>query len=317
MMKLSFVIPCYRSEKTIQKVYAEIINVVRHKNEYTYEIIMVNDASPDNVLNVLVGLARSDVNVKVIDCAKNMGKHAALMAGFQYASGDYIVCVDDDYQCPVDHLWDLIKPLEEGYDVAIAKYGVKKQSKFKNFGSWMNGLMMTYMIGKPKDLQFANFTALKRFVVNEIIKYDNPYSYVNGLILRTTNKIINVPMEERKRLEGTGGYTLRKSLKLWINGFTAFSVLPLRIAIYLGLFFSIVGFLTGIITVIRKIVNPLILAGYTSMIATLLFIGGILLFMMGILGEYIGRIYMCINKAPQYIVRETWNLGEENNKKVR
>lgn len=314
-MKISFVIPCYRSEKTVQKVYTEIVEVLQQKKEYSYEIIMVNDASPDNVLKVLVDLSKLDANVKVIDCAKNMGKHAALMAGFRYVTGDYIVCVDDDYQCPVDRLWDLIKPLEEDYDVSIAKYGIKKQSRFKNFGSWMNGIMMTYMIGKPKELQFANFTAMKRFVVDEIVKYDNPYSYVNGLILRTTNKIANVPMEERKRLEGTGGYTLRKSLKLWINGFTAFSILPLRIAIYLGLFFSVIGFLTGIITVIRKLLNPLILAGYTSTIAVMLFIGGIMLFMMGILGEYIGRIYMCINRAPQYIVRKTWNLGEDYNEK--
>lgn len=310
-MKLSFVIPCYRSEKTIKEVYDEIIAVIHQSAEYDYEIIMVNDSSPDNVLEVLIDLAQSDFNVKVVDCAKNMGKHAALMAGFKYITGDYIVCVDDDYQCPVDRLWDLIQPLEKGYDVAIAKYGVKKQSRFKNFGSWVNGLMMTYMIGKPKDLQFANFTAMKRFVVNEVVKYDSPYSYVNGLILRTTNKIINVPMEERNRLEGTGGYTLRKSLKLWINGFTAFSILPLRVAIYLGMFFSIVGFFTGIVTIIRKVLNPAILAGYTSTIAVMLFIGGIMLFMMGILGEYIGRIYMCINKSPQYIVRETWNLGED------
>lgn len=308
-MRLSFVIPCYRSEKTIFKVYEEISTTVRKKSTlYDFELIAVNDCSPDHVLEVLKKMAQDDKRVKVLDCAKNMGKHAALMAGFRYATGDYVLCVDDDCQCPVDRLWDLLTPLDDGFDVSIAKYGVKKQSKFKNMGSKVNDLMMTYMIGKPKDLQFANFIAMKKFVVEEILHYSGPYSYINGLILRTTNKIANVPMEERCRLEGTGGYTFKKSLKLWLNGFTAFSILPLRISIYLGMTFSVVGIVLSIITVIRKLLNPAILAGYTSIIASLIFIGGILMFMMGMLGEYVGRIYMCINNSPQYIVRQTWNI---------
>ncbi len=309
-MKLSFVIPCYRSEKTIRQVYDEIVSVVKQRPAYDYEIVAINDCSPDKVIEVLKQLAHEDMRVKVVDCAKNMGKHAALMAGFTYVTGEYVICVDDDYQCPVDHLWELLQPLDNGYDVAIAKYGRKKQSKLKNVGSWANALMMTYMIGKPKDLQFANFTAMKKFVVKEMIRYDGPYSYVNGLILRTTNKIANVPMEERNRLDGVGGYTFKKSLKLWVNGFTAFSILPLRLATYMGLTFSAAGFLLVILTVIRKLVNPAILAGYTSMISVTIFIGGILMFMLGILGEYIGRIYMCLNRSPQYIVRQTWNIED-------
>lgn len=309
-MKLSFVIPCYRSEKTIRQVYDEIVSVVKQRPAYDYEIVAINDCSPDKVIEVLKQLAHEDMRVKVVDCAKNMGKHAALMAGFTHVTGEYVICVDDDYQCPVDHLWELLQPLDNGYDVAIAKYGRKKQSKLKNVGSWANALMMTYMIGKPKDLQFANFTAMKKFVVKEMIRYDGPYSYVNGLILRTTNKIANVPMEERNRLDGVGGYTFKKSLKLWVNGFTAFSILPLRLATYMGLTFSAAGFLLVILTVIRKLVNPAILAGYTSMISVTIFIGGILMFMLGILGEYIGRIYMCLNRSPQYIVRQTWNIED-------
>lgn len=308
VMKLSFVIPCYRSEKTIELVYEELLEVIAQRQDYFYEIIMVNDDSPDNVYGVLERLASKDKNVKVIDFAKNMGKHAALMAGFRNSTGDYIICLDDDGQCPVDHLWELLEPLEKGFDVSMAQYGIKKQSSFKNFGSKMNDWMMTTMLGKPKEFQFANFAAMKKFVVEEVIKYNNPYSYVNGLLLRTTNKLANVPMEERERVSGTGGYTFFKSLKLWVNGYTAFSITPLRIATLLGCIFAVAGFIFAFVTIIRKIINPSILAGYTSLMAILLILSGITMLILGILGEYVGRIYMCINESPQYVVRQTLNI---------
>lgn len=312
-MKISFVIPCYRSQDTVEAVYNEIIATIDNRAEY--EIICVNDSSPDGVLDVLKGLAKRDANVKVIDLAKNMGKHAALLAGFRYCNGEYVVCVDDDYQCPVDRLWDLLEPLKHGYDVSMAQYGIKKQSRFKNLGSLANAFMMTYLLGKPKELQFANFSAMKKFVIKEMIRYENPYSYVNGLILRTTSKIANVPMEERERMSGTGGYTFSKSLKLWINGFTAFSVRPLRLATFMGAMCALLGFGYGGFLVVRKIMYPEILAGYTSLMAIILIVGGILMLMLGMLGEYVGRIYICINNAPQYVIRETINVEIEDNEK--
>ena len=308
MTKLSFVIPCYRSEKTIRSVYDEIVAVVGREPEYSYEIVTVNDASPDNVLDVLVDLSEKDRNVKVVDCAKNMGKHAALMAGFRYATGDIIVCVDDDYQCPVDQLYRLLEPLNHGYDVSMAQYGKKAQSKLKNIGSWGNAMMMTYMLGKPKDFQFANFAAIKRFVVDEMIRYDNPYSYVNGLILRTTAKYTNVPMKERERLSGTGGYNLRKSLALWINGFTAFSIRPLRLATALGAACTLVGVVLCIIDIIRRIASAGPVVSLMPVLAAVFFVGGLVMLLLGLLGEYVGRIYMCINHSPQYVVRQTWNI---------
>ena len=310
-MDLSFVIPCYRSEKTIELVYQELVSVLSAKKNYTYEIILVNDSSPDNVMEIMEKLAHNDKKVKVVDFAKNMGKHAALMAGFKVSRGDYVVCLDDDGQCPVDQLWKLINPLKHGYDVSMAQYGTKKQSKFKNFGSKMNDWMMTTMLGKPKDFQFANFAAMKKFVVKEMIKYDNPYSYVNGLILRTTQNNINVPMEERERAYGTGGYTFFKSLKLWLNGYTAFSITPLRVSTLFGLIFAASGFIFSIIIIIRKLLKPEILSGYTSLMGILLLISGIIMLMLGILGEYVGRIYMCINQSPQYVIRRTINLDKE------
>lgn len=309
--KISFVIPCYRSEKTIEAVCNEILSVLQDDISYDYEIIAINDSSPDNVLAVLKKLATTNHKIKVLDFAKNMGKHAALMAGFRFCTGDYVVCLDDDGQCPVDQLWHLLEPLRQGYDVSMAQYGTKAQSKFKNFGSRVNAWMME-SLGKPKEFQFANFAAMKRFIVDEMIRYDNPYSYVNGLILRTTERMANVPMKERNRKEGVGGYTFSKSLKLWINGYTAFSIIPLRLATILGVFFAGVGFIATLVIVVRKVINPEILAGYTSTLTIILFMGGLIMLILGIMGEYIGRIYMCLNNAPQYVIRESINVEEHN-----
>lgn len=312
MEKITFVIPCYRSEKIVSKVIDEIISTVTlRKDEYDYEIIAVNDNSPDNVWEVLKSEAEKNNKISLINFAKNSGKHAALLAGFKYSKGDYVVCIDDDMQCPMDKFWDLFEPLKNDYDVSIAKYGKKNQSAFKNFGSKLNALMMRTLIDKPKELQFANFIVMKKFVVDEMVKYNNPYPYVNGLILRTTKKIANVPMKERSRDSGVGGYNLSKSLKLWINGFTSFSVKPLRVATTMGFICSFLGVVYGCYIVINKLMHPSIVMGYSSIVSLLLFISGLLMLMLGMIGEYLGRIYICINNSPIYVIKEKININDE------
>jgi len=305
--KISFVIPCYRSENTIKNVIDEITLEMTTHPECDYEIIAVNDRSPDKVFDVLQGIADENRRVKVIDLAKNMGKHAAMMAGYSVVTGDIIVNLDDDGQCPLDHLWELIAPLDEGYDISIAKYPKKMESVFKRVGSNINALMARFVIGKPKDLFISNFSAMKRFVCRELIRYKNAYPYIDGLFLRTTSSIINVEMEERERVSGSTGYTFLKSMKLWINGFTAFSVRPLRTATLLGLIVALTGFIYGIFIVIQKLLHPDILVGYSSLMAVILFVGGIIMLLLGMIGEYVGRIYICINSSPQYVIRDRIN----------
>jgi undecaprenyl-phosphate 4-deoxy-4-formamido-L-arabinose transferase len=309
-MKISFVIPCYRSEKTVGGVIAEIIQTVE-KSDYDYEIICVNDCSPDDVWRVLKDLAGCNPKIKAISLAKNMNKPSARMAGFNYATGDYVVSVDDDGQCPVDKLFDLMKPLSEGYDVALAKYPKKKQSAFKNFGSWLNSVMAQAMINKPKDLQISNFSVSKKFVIDEIIKYDLPYPYFSGLLLRTTRKIVNVPMEERSRKEGKSTFTFAKLVAMWMNGLTAFSVKPLRLASIIGCLYAFLGFLYGGYTIFYKLTHHALPKGYSSTMTVNMFTYGIILLMLGLMGEYLGRIYICINKSPQYVIKETANIEKE------
>lgn len=306
MSKLvSFVIPCYRSEQTIGGVVEEINSTMADLPQYNYEIILVNDASPDNTFEAIRDLCQKQSNICGINLAKNFGQHAALMAGFHYVHGEIVVCLDDDGQTPANEVDKLLNGIEEGADVVYARYAAKQHSAFRNFGSKVNELMTRVMLGKPKELYISSYFAAKRFVVEEMTRYQNPYPYVIGLVLRSTKKIINVEVTHREREVGTSGYTIGKLLNLWFNGFTAFSVKPLRLATVMGIASACVGFLYGIYTIIKKFVNPDVVIGFSALMAAIVFFGGLILLMLGIIGEYIGRIYISLNNSPQFVIRES------------
>ena len=313
MTLLSFVIPCYRSEKTISAVTEEIVSTVKTRPGYDYEIIAVNDCSPDGVLQVLKSLAAENPRLKVISFARNMGKDAALLAGYRAAKGDYVINLDDDGQCPADQLWKLVEPLErDECDVATAVYRRKRESGLKRLGSRINAEMAHILLDLPRGIQMENFAAVKAFVAREVIAYKNPYPYLDGLILRVTTRIRSVPMEERGRAaDNASGFTLRKSLHMFVNGMTAFSVKPLRIASVCGMLFASLGLIWGAVTVIRKLTDPSIAEGYSSIMAVIHFSSGVIMVLLGMIGEYLGRIYICLNDSPQYVIRETVNLETE------
>lgn len=310
--KISFCIPCYRSSKTILPVIEEINSIMKNRVDcFEYEIIAVVDGSPDNVFEVLKEYANQRTYVKVIDFAKNFSQSNARMATLRYSTGDYLVCLDDDGQCPMLEVWNLLLPLFRGKDVSIASYPKKKQSNFKNFGSLINKKMVHTLMDVPKDFVMTNFFAMKKFVALQILEYHNPYPYITGLIAQTTRNIEYVEMEERERYSGSTGYTFFKLFSQWLNGFTAFSVKPLRISSLLGVICAVIGFIFGIVTIFRKFFIPNISVGWSSTVAIMLFIGGLIMLMLGMIGEYIGRIYISINNSPQYVVRETINVEDE------
>lgn len=332
MITVSFVIPCYRSEHTLPHVVAEIEETMNklqiaagngalqevgleqenwHKGQgetkQAYEIILVNDYSPDNTLNVIRNLCQEKRFIKGISFSRNFGQHAALMAGLREASGDYVVCLDDDGQTPADEVGKLLAKLEEGYDAVYAKYEHKQHSAFRNLGSKVNELMTRIMLDKPADLYISSYFAIRRFVAQDMVRYQNSYPYVIGLVLRATKNITNVVVQHREREEGSSGYTLKKLMGLWFNGFTAFSVKPLRVATALGTICAALGFLYGIYTVIKRLVNPDVPMGFSSTMAAIVFFGGMIMVMLGLIGEYIGRIYISLNNSPQYVIREKIN----------
>ncbi len=307
MERISFIIPCYRSEATIEGVVSEIDQTMGKIEGYEHEIILINDSSPDQTFEVIRSICEEKEHCVGINFARNFGQHAALMAGLRQAKGDLYVCLDDDGQTPADEVGKLLEEIKAGRDVVYAKYATKKHSAFRNMGSRLNEYMTRKILDKPKDLYVSSYFVAKRYVVDDMIRYENSYPYVIGLVLRATRNIGNVEVKHREREVGTSGYTLSKLFGLWFNGFTAFSVKPLRLATMTGFGSAIVGFLFGLYTIIKRLVLPDVPAGYSALMSVLLFIGGLLMIMLGMIGEYIGRIYISLNNAPQYVIKERIN----------
>ena len=308
---LSFVIPCYRSENTVGIVVEEILATVAARPEYDLEIILVNDGSPDHTADAIKALAAKHPQVVAVDLSRNFGQHSALMAGFHHVKGDIVICLDDDGQTPACECFKLIDKVVEGHDIVFAEYGERKQSAFRNLGSRFNAACNHFFFAQPKELKANSYFACRRFVVDSALQYPNPFPYVTGLLFQSVGSYCNVPVEHKARLEGKSGYNLKKLISLWFNGITAFSIKPLRLASYIGWIAAVAGFLFAVITIIRKIIDPAMQAGWASTVALILIMGGLIIALIGIVGEYIGRIYLSINRYPQFVVREVVR-GSEN-----
>lgn len=313
MKKISFVIPCYNSEKYINNTVDDLKSVIEKSLiEYDSEIILINDGSKDNTFKEIQEIATKNKNIIAIDFTRNFGQHSAIMAGLNKCKGDIVICLDDDGQTPPEEVTKLINALDEDTDVVYAKYEEKKHSAFRNFGSSVNSMMAHALLNKPKDLYISSFFAMKSYIKDEIITYQNPYPYMEGLVLRATNRIKNVVVNHKEREVGKSQYTFKKLFGLWINGFTNFSVKPLRIAIFFSALFIIIAAIATIILIINKIINPAVPMGWTSMIILLLIIGAVITFILGLIGEYVGRIYISINNNPQYVIRKVVKNGKED-----
>lgn len=311
MRKISIVIPCYNSEKTIGIVVKKIIDTLRTRQDYAYEIVLVNDGSGDGTWNMIRQLAIENKCIKAIDFSQNFGQHSAMMAGYRKTTGDIIVGMDDDGENNPEEIFLLIEKLDEGFDCVTAEYE-NHNSGFRSIGTKLNNWMACYMLGKPRELTLTSYYAMKRFVLEQVVRYEHSYPYVAGLLLQTTKNWGTVKLHRNERLSGKSGYTLRKLIRLWVNGFTAFSVKPLRLATVFGMLFSIIGFVLGIVVIVRKLFIGDVLLGYSSLMACLCFVGGMLMMILGIIGEYIGRIYISINNSPQYVIREEVDIEKNN-----
>ncbi len=308
---LSFVIPCYRSENTVGVVVEEILSTVATRPEYQVEIILVNDGSPDHTGEAIKALAKKHPQVIAVDLSRNFGQHSALMAGFHHVKGDIVICLDDDGQTPACECFKLIDKVVEGYDIVFAEYGERKQSAFRNLGSKFNAACNHFFFAQPKELKANSYYACKRFVVDSALQYPNPFPYVTGLLFQSVGSYCNVRVEHKERMEGSSGYNLRKLIGLWLNGVTAFSIKPLRLASYLGWIVAAIGFLYAVITIIRKLINPIMQAGWASTVSLIMLMGGLIIGLIGIVGEYIGRIYLSINRYPQFVVRDVVRGDEQ------
>jgi undecaprenyl-phosphate 4-deoxy-4-formamido-L-arabinose transferase len=232
------------------------------------------------------------------------------MGGLHYATGDCAVIMDDDFQNPPEEVAKLVEELRRGYDVVFSCYERKHHGWLRNLGSRFNNWVASVMLDKPYDLYLSSFKAISRFARDQIIQYGGPYPYVDGLLLRVTNNYSRVLVRHDPRTEGRSGYTPRKLVRLWLNMFTNFSVLPLRLASVAGLACSFVGLLTAFIFALEKLHNPDLPAGWASLIVSLFVVSGVQLFALGMIGEYLGRLFLKVNGQPQFVVRETCNVQQ-------
>ena len=312
MKKVSIVIGLYNSEKTIMDVIREIDLAFSEQKRYEYEMIRVDDYSPDGVYELVKKEARKDKRIHVIHLARNVGQTNAVMEGYRYAQGDYVVEMDDDMQMPAAGILQMISLLEEGnYDVVFARYPEQKESAFRRFGSIVNNKMTEIMLGKPKNIRINSFFVMRKFVKDEMIRYVNNYPYLYGIIFAITKNVANIDVEHRPRTNGKSNYTFKKLLGLWLNGFLNFSVQPLRIAMRIGGIITVVSFIIAIILVIQRIFGSTQSIGWTSTIVTIIFFAGVQLLGIGVLGEYIGRLYLSNSGLPRSPVREVINCGGE------
>jgi glycosyltransferase involved in cell wall biosynthesis len=302
---ISIIIPVYNGEQTIEDLTGKLIAELTSR--FNLEIVLVNDCSPDTSEQACIRVQQKypDI-VSFLSLSINVGEHNAVMAGLNHATGDYAVIMDDDFQNPVSEVVCLTTYMKENsYDVVYTYYDEKKHSFLRNLGSRFNDYVANIMLRKPKNLYLSSFKILNRFLIDEVIKYTLPYPYIDGLILRTTTSIGKIKVTHDKRAVGRSNYSLKKLVSLWMNMFTNFSIIPLRISIGLGFLFSLTGFLIGINAVIEKILNPSVPLGYTSLIVVVSIYAGIQLIAIGMLGEYLGRLFMAHNGKPQYSIRKS------------
>lgn len=304
-LDVSFIIPCYASERTVLDVVREIEQRMLDRPAMTYEIVCIVDGSPDNVFSVLAEYAKLNQWVKVAELGRNYGRASAVMAGYHIACGRIAVVLDDDGQCPLDRIWDLIAPIEQGLDVCAAHYIETQKSLFRKFGSYLNGWIEEHVIGLPKGFKMTNFCAVSHYVLTALKDYKTPFPYFSGYIIHVTNRLTTVDMSERKRSQGESGFTFSKMINLWVSGLTGSSVKPLRAAYFFcgALFFAAVFF--GMLLIcfpdsgfqVDVIVKFVIMFGIAAALLSL-----------GLLGEYVGRSLLIMSSFPQYRIRSAVNL---------
>jgi len=303
---VSVVVPVYRSAEILPRLAEETERVlVAAGHEGRMELILVCDASPDDSWQVIQQLAMVMPWVHGVLLRKNAGQHNATMAGLARARGSRIVVMDDDLQHPPSAIPMLLAELDRGYDVCYTRYRNRQHALWKRVGSKLNDIVATLLLKKPRGLYLSSFKAMDRAIVREIVKYDGPYAYLDGLILDVTRRMAVVEIDHAPRASGAGNYNLRRSVSLWLKMATSFSVYPLRLILAVGSLLALFSLVAVVCLIVIKLLHPSVAAGWTSLIATVLLVGGVQLIGLGLIGEYLGRAYLKLNRKPQYVVRET------------
>jgi glycosyltransferase involved in cell wall biosynthesis len=300
-LQYSIVIPVYNSEATLEELHNRICSVFKSITD-EFEVIFVDDGSYDKSWQKLKELCKQDAKVKVIQLMRNFGQHNALMCGFHFVEGEYVITMDDDLQSPPEEIPKLINKIKEGYDLAYGEYESKKHNLFRNFGS----SLVQYVYKRIFNVKggFTAFRIVEKKLIRSILTYKKNYVFIDGLLAWNSKNIGHVSVQHNEREYGKSSYGLKKLLTLSLNLVTNFSIVPLQIASLLGLFFALFGFGTACYFFLKKLFFGIPVEGYTSLIIAVTIFAGIQLMTLGLIGEYLGRVHLNINNKPQYEIRE-------------
>lgn len=302
-MQVSVVVPVYNSALCLPELARRVDRVLRSAFA-TYELILVDDGSTDPSWTVITELCDSHEFITGVGLRRNVGQDNAIMAGLGHATGEIVIIMDDDLQHDPADIPHLCEAMGEGDDVVYGRFDHRRHARWKKVGSWLADWAACVVLRKPRDLYMSPFKALRRGIAEEVIKYDGPFPYVDGLILTTTTRITQTDVSHHRRHAGKSNYNLVRSILVWLKLVTGFSVLPLRIATMVGGVIAIGSFLMAAFFVVQAVVLAELPPGWPSLIVTVFFLGGIQLVGIGAVGEYVGRIFVTQNRQAQYSVRE-------------
>lgn len=300
---LSVVIPVYNGARSIP-VLVEALSQLSVQGGL--EIILVNDNSPDDSLAVCQKLCHQYTTpISVINLARNFGEHNAVMAGLSHSRGAYVITMDDDLQNPPDEVLKLWQHARDGgFDVVYSRYSHKAHAAWRNWGSWLTNRCADFLIDKPKGLYLSSFRCMSRFAVQSILKHTGPFPYIDGLLMQVTQRVDSIEVKHLPRADGDSNYTLRRLIRLFLSMFLNFSVMPLHIATAAGVGMGLLGLLGMVGVIIEWFVSDTGATGWASLMASMLLIAGVQLTLLGVIGEYLGRLFLTANGKPQFVIRD-------------
>lgn len=307
-MKLSVVIPVYNSAQTLVALVERLQACL---GELAFELVLVNDGSRDRSEAVGNELADTYDNVQFISLRRNFGEFNAVLCGLNHARGEFVALIDDDFQNPPESILTLLETAEAGgHDVVYSRYAEKKHSFFRNAGSQLLNSLATHLINKPRTLYLSSFKLIRREVVDEIIRYRGPYPYIDGLIFRVTCYVTSVEVPHHHRQNGQSNYTLRKLISLFLTVVTGYSVWPLRVFTAVGLGLFSLSLLVGIGLLAASLTSVLVVSGWQVVLWVVLLLVGLQLVFLGVLGEYVGKIFMTQSGLPPYVIKQRRQTSE-------